>query len=295
MWIDVLKTGTFTANNGKTVDFTGDDLDSIRDGYDPENRKAPLVFGHPRENGPAFGWAKSLRRVGEKLQARFDQVSDTVKDLVKNGHYKKVSLSLFPDKKTLRHVGLLGAVQPAVPGLEDVSFDGGDEALVFEFATQNKPENHSNNNPATKEEHMDQVEELKENLRKEKEKREAAETSLSIAEEKTTAAEKKAEEAETQLSAGAKAAREKEMGDRIDKLVGKRILPKDKPAVSAIAMSLAEDDLEIELSAGAGKKKTVDHLFDFLDGLPDRGLLDEFAAPSGDDKVEDLTGLTGQV
>lgn len=286
MWIDVLKTGTFTANNGKAVAFTGEDLDAIRDGYDPENRKAPLVFGHPKENGPAFGWAKELRRVGGKLQARFDQVSDTVKDLVQKGHYKKVSLSLFPDKKTLRHVGLLGAAQPAVPGLGDVAFVGSNDALVFEFANKNNP---------TKEETMDKVAELELALKMEKEKREAAETGRSLAEEKTSAAEAKAKAAETKLSAGEKAARETEIGERIDKLVGKQILPKDKPAVNAIAMSLAGDELEIELSSGAGKKKTIDHLFDFLDGLPDRRLLDEFSAPSGDEKIEDLGDITKHV
>jgi len=286
MWIDILKTGTFTANNGKAVEFTEKDLDAIRDGYDPENRKAPLVFGHPKENGPAFGWAKSLRRVGEKLQARFDQVSDTVKDLVQKGHYKKVSLALFPDKKTLRHVGLLGAVQPAVPGLGDVAFVESNDDLTFEFANQNN---------FTQEDEMEKVAELELALKTEKEKREAAETSLSQTEQEKTAAESRAKTAETALSAGEKARRDKEIGERIDKLVGKQILPKDKPAVNAIAMSLASDELEIELSSGAGKKKSVDHLFDFLSGLPDRGLLDEFSAPSGDEKIEDLGDITSKV
>jgi hypothetical protein len=291
MWIDILKTGTWTANNGNAVTFTGEDLDNIQKGFNPKDRKAPLVFGHPKENGPAFGWTQELRRVGDKLQARFDQVSDTVKELVQKGHYKKVSISLFPDKKTLRHVGLLGAVQPAVAGLEDVAFDGGDNALEFEFTTQ------TGDDPQTQEaKNMEKIEELKKALQDEIARREAAETSLSEATKKADDAEKKAQDIETQLSAQQKAQKEKEIGDRIDKLIGKQILAADKPAIQAVAMSLSGVSDEIELSAGAGKKAVVDHLFDFLSALPDRGMMDEFKAPDGDnDKVEDIHGLAMHV
>jgi len=130
-WIDVAKTGTFTANNGEIVTLNIDDLDAIAQNYNPAVREAPLVFGHPTTNSPAFGWALQFRRIGNTLQAKFKQVTDTVKDVIRKGHYKKISLALMPDRKTVRHIGLLGAAQPAIPGMRDVEFSSG-ESFYFE-------------------------------------------------------------------------------------------------------------------------------------------------------------------
>jgi hypothetical protein len=92
----------------------------------------PLVIGHPRTNDPAYGWVSALRRTGDVLQAKFAQVHQDVTNLVQEGRYKNVSISLFQDK-TLRHVGLLGAAQPAVPGLQPVAFANGPVGFEFEL------------------------------------------------------------------------------------------------------------------------------------------------------------------
>ena len=141
LWIDIARTGNFTAGNGQQVLLTADCFDKLITGFDANMRRIPLVFGHPRDNAPAYGWVEGLRRMGNTLQAKFKQVHEDVKALVRSGHFKNVSISLSPDKASLYHVGLLGAVQPAIPGLREVSFaHSGGDLLVLEFSAPNEKE-----------------------------------------------------------------------------------------------------------------------------------------------------------
>lgn len=133
-WTDIARTGTFTAGNGQTVTLTGENLDRIVTGFDERERRVPLVFGHPKTSAPAYGWVESFRRMGDVLQARFKQVHEDVKTLVRNGHFKNISISLSADKASIRHIGLLGAAQPAISGLREVSFSDESGELVLEFA-----------------------------------------------------------------------------------------------------------------------------------------------------------------
>jgi hypothetical protein len=121
-WIEVFKTGTHTATNGDTQTYTEDDLDRIAGKYnDQTEHEAPLVIGHPSDNGPAFGWTVRLRREKDRLYAGIKQVAQEVIEANRKGHYRKVSISLYADG-LLRHIGLLGAVPPAVKGLAPVAF-----------------------------------------------------------------------------------------------------------------------------------------------------------------------------
>ncbi|WP_051283886.1 phage protease [Desulforegula conservatrix] len=265
-WIEVLKTGTFTAKSGKPVSFTEADLDAIAAGYDAAKAPAPLVFGHPEDSDPAFGWAEEFKRKGDILRARFKDVPEVVKTLVNNGHYKKVSISLAADKKTVRHVGLLGAVPPAVPGLADVKFSEG-ESLTIEMSSK-------------EETNMPTVEELKKKLEEEEKARKDAEDRANAAEDGKKAA-------ETELSAIKDEASKTAVETKIEELISKgRILPANKDAVEAVALALGKTGDEIELSKGTGKKSLQDHFFDFLGTLPENGLLNEFSNP-GDGKREE--------
>lgn len=114
-WTDIARTGTFTAGNGQTVTLTGEDLDRIVKGFDERERRVPLVFGHPKTSAPAYGWVESFRRMGDVLQARFKQVHEDVKTLVRNGHFKNISISLSADKASIRHIGLLGLLNRLFP------------------------------------------------------------------------------------------------------------------------------------------------------------------------------------
>jgi hypothetical protein len=283
-WIEICKAGTFTAKNGSKVTLTKGDLDNVVASYDPTVREAPLVFGHPEDNQPAFGWARKLKRTGEILLAQFQKVPEAVKELVRAGHYKKVSISLGADKTTLRHVGLLGAVQPAVPGLKDVKFEDGEDGLTIEFSNLKVTRNKK-----SKEDDVEKKE-LEEKLAAEEKARKEAEDRAKESDDKAKAAEK-------ELSESKLAARAGELETRIDKLVGKQILAKDKPMVKKIALALGDTGEEIEFSDGQGKKGLDEHLFDFLSGLPDLGLTTEFSDPGNKDQGTslDTSGMTTRV
>lgn len=138
-WVDVMRTGTFTPSNGTTYEVTTELIDNCVHLFSNGQRRIPLVFGHPKTNAPAFGWVAGMRRVGDVLQAQFSQVHEDAKTLVENGYYKNVSVSLHPEGG-LRHIGLLGAVQPAIPGLREVKFDTGEDQIVLEFAARSSRE-----------------------------------------------------------------------------------------------------------------------------------------------------------
>ncbi len=127
----ILRTGTFKDNSGKEHTFTEKDLDTIAEKYNSGKDEAPIVVGHPKTNSPAFGWVEKLKRVGDKLFAIPKQLNEDFVEAVKKGAYKKISVSLYPDKK-LRHVGFLGGAAPAVKGLPAVEFSE-EEADSFEY------------------------------------------------------------------------------------------------------------------------------------------------------------------
>lgn len=137
--IEVFKSGTHTDSAGNVNTWTDDDLDEIVALYneqgDEDKHTAPLVIGHPKDNKPAVGWIQSLKKVGSKLLAVVTDLSEEIKESVNKGEYKKVSISLYPSK-LLRHIGLLGAMPPAVKGLADVEFSEAREKqgyALFEY------------------------------------------------------------------------------------------------------------------------------------------------------------------
>ena len=131
--IAIARTGTFEDSRGVEHTFTEADLDQVAANYAAAAEDAPLVFGHPEDNHPAYGWAKRVFRSGQKLFAQLVQVPDKIREAVRQGHYKYVSMSLYPGGKSLRHIGLLGAVPPAIPGLGAVEMSSNDD-LTLNFA-----------------------------------------------------------------------------------------------------------------------------------------------------------------
>lgn len=140
--IHVFRAGDQTSAQGVQRNFSKKDLDEVVKTYDPQIHTAPLVIGHQGDNDsvPSYGWIKGFSRQGENLYADVE-FTDTAKDLVKDGHYRKVSISFYspdstinpnPGKWSARHLALLGAAPPAVKGLEPFSFS--EKEGVFEFA-----------------------------------------------------------------------------------------------------------------------------------------------------------------
>jgi hypothetical protein len=105
------------------------------------------VLGHAGDNDslPAYGWIKGFAKKGDNLYADVE-FSPVAKDLVKDGHYRKVSISFYsPDsainpskgKWSARHLALLGASPPAVKGLEPFSFS--EQEGIYDFAVSLAP------------------------------------------------------------------------------------------------------------------------------------------------------------
>lgn len=142
--IQVFKVGTFTPMGGKPITFSADDLKSMAVSYDAETSAAPMVVGHPKTDDPAFGWADcfSFDDATGVLSADLKDIEPSFADAVAKGRYKKVSLALFspnssanpkPGSYYPKHIGFLGAVPPAVPGLQPVSFADVDEDEILTF------------------------------------------------------------------------------------------------------------------------------------------------------------------
>lgn len=128
----VFRAGRHTDSQGRTREWTREDLDHIAEKYNASEHEAPAVIGHPRENAPAYGWVeKTLSRAGDLLYAEIRPAAAEFADWLKKGLYKKRSISLYPDL-TMKHVGFLGASPPAVKGLPDFAFSDG-EASTMEF------------------------------------------------------------------------------------------------------------------------------------------------------------------
>ena len=130
-WIAVFKAGTHTDSNGNVRTWTEADLDAIVKKYNHKEHEAPVVIGHPKDNAPAYGWVERLERKGSVLYAKLKDLVPEFVDMVKRGLFKKRSISLYPDM-TLRHIGFLGAMPPAIKGLPDFAF-GDDGGLTIEF------------------------------------------------------------------------------------------------------------------------------------------------------------------
>lgn len=148
--IHVFKAGDQTSAQGVARSFSTKDLDQVVASYDPVIHEAPLVLGHQGDSDslPSYGWIKGFSREGDNLYADV-AFTDVAKDLVKDGHYRKVSISFYspdsqinphPGKWTARHLALLGAAPPAVKGLEPFNFAEWDQRVgVYDFAVALDP------------------------------------------------------------------------------------------------------------------------------------------------------------
>ncbi len=126
MWIEVFRTGTFADSLGREESYTAEKIDEISRIFNTEVLEkgylAPLVKGHPKNDEPAHGWIERLARRGNKMVAKLMGLTPEIIKEISEGRFKRISIALSPEL-LLRHVGLLGAVQPAVSGLRAVEFE----------------------------------------------------------------------------------------------------------------------------------------------------------------------------
>lgn len=147
--IHFLPAGTHTDTHGVTVEFSERDLAATVNAYDPAKHEAPLVIGHPKLNGPAYGWVKSLQLAADGAEAIPHQINPEFAELRESGAFKKVSASFYPPESPanpvpgvyyLRHIGFLGAMPPAIKGLREPQFSETDtDFITVEFSEPETP------------------------------------------------------------------------------------------------------------------------------------------------------------
>lgn len=281
-WIEIARTGTFTDSAGRPQTFTDADLAAIADSYDPATRDCPLVFGHPQtDSAPAFGWAQKLKAEGGKLLAQFGQVPEAVKKIVAAGHYRHVSMSLMPDRKTLRHVALLGAAQPAIDGLKAVELANSNDSITIDFVKgDSMPGDDAQREIGALKERIAALEKenasLKEQAKDHKEGKDKAEAEKKAAEEK---------EAKTAADFAAyKGAIENEKREaRVAALVESgKVKPAEKADILSFAMALAGQNSTVDFAAPDGKVEKVsleERYFRELESRNPDCRIFEFSAP----------------
>lgn len=305
-WIEIARTGTFTDSAGRPQTFTERDLAAIASAYDPARRDAPLTFGHPAsDSAPAFGWAEQLKSEGGKLFARFRDVPEKVRELVAGGHYRHVSMSLMPDRVSLRHVALLGAAQPAIDGLAAVEFAYGGDAITVEFAAPR-----GEGDSMSIEELQRQVGQLTaqlETLKAEnaslKKQAESSKQDKEKAESAKADAEKKADQAHADFAAY----REKVEGERREARVSElvkagKVTPAEKASVLDFAARLAAQTDTVDFAAPDGTKEKISLEERYLRELEARPMDErgtDFSAPpahtGGDDPGFDYDKMASKL
>jgi len=123
-WWDIARTGKWSGSQGGRpvdIEITRADIEQMAATYDPQLQEAPVTVEHLKE-GPAHGWVDTLRVVGDRLQARFKDISDSLRQWLRSGAYRSRSIEMYkPFEQTgkayLGAVSFLGAAAPAVKGL----------------------------------------------------------------------------------------------------------------------------------------------------------------------------------
>jgi len=141
MWIEIFKTGRHTSSNGTEMEFSAEDLDKIVEKYNQRSKDvtatlAPLVKGHPKSDQPAYGWVERLARRGNYLLAKLRDLAPEIVEEVRQKKFQRISIALTNDME-LKHIGLLGSVEPAVEGLLPISFVNFDESIDYEYSHSN--------------------------------------------------------------------------------------------------------------------------------------------------------------
>lgn len=291
-WIEIARAGTFTDSAGRPQTFTAGDLATIAGAYDPQKRDCPLVFGHPQsDSAPAFGWARKLKAEGGKLLALFEKVPEQVRALVDAGHYRHVSMSLMPDRKTLRHVALLGAAQPAIDGLKAVELADGANSITVDFSTNQEatmPDDAQREREiGALKERLAALEKENETLKKQaqahKEDKDKAQAAKDKAEAAKAEAETKAEKAASDFAAYREKVEAEKREARVSALVAAgKIKPAEKAGVLEFAAALAAKGGTIDFAAPDGKTEKVSLEEKYLreqEARPEDPRFADFSAP----------------
>lgn len=289
-WIEIARTGTFNDSANRPQTFTDADLAQIASSWNPQKRDCPLVIGHvTSDSAPAYGWLSQIKAQNGKLLAQFAHVPDEVRDLVAKGRYRHVSMSLMPDRVTLRHVALLGAAQPAIDGLKAVELRAGNEDITVDFSTTGAlpPQAKEETMPEDLQREIGALKERLAALEKENASLKAENKTHKEGKEKAEGEKKEAEAKAEKAASDFAAYREKVEGEKLEARISElvragKLTPAEKPAILEFASRLDNQTDSIDFAAPEGKTEKVSMREHYLRGLeaksPDpRGV--NFSAP----------------
>lgn len=265
-WIEILKTGTFTDAHGTEVTFTEQDLQTIAERHGPDWYEAPIVLGHPKDNHPAYGWVDRLTVSGGRLLAKFRDVDSRFARWFREGKFRKKSVRVLRDAKGwfLAHVGYLGAMLPAVPGMADGNPDFSlpvtQNGTVAPYAVPSGTafDFESGGDSGDPQEH-EMTDAEKQKLIQDAREAAAAEFAkqLKAKDDELAELKKRQQESEQRLAAEAAARARTDAKEFAESLVKEgKILPKFSPVLTELLAGLTDTDT-IELSKGDGAKETL--------------------------------------
>lgn len=128
----------FRADLPASKGITAATLDEVIASYNAEANPAPLVVGHPESDKPAKGVISGLRRDGEKLFVKISNVAKDAAEGVRKGEFINRSAAFWhpdhtsnptPGKWNFRHLGLLGAASPGIPGMSKLQFSADESSI----------------------------------------------------------------------------------------------------------------------------------------------------------------------
>lgn len=258
--IEIFRPGVHIDDAGVSHPFSDADLDGMASSYDPALREAPLTVGHPKDNLPAYGWVKSVKRTATGLAINPHQVEPQFAEMVTAGRFKKRSASFYPPqapnnptpgKWYLRHVAFLGAQPPAIAGLKDIQFSEDDAGGAVSFSEPVTAD-------LSPQEQDDMSKELEEKLAKAQKDLDAANAATAAAQGEAAAAKKKADEAAAQAASFAERAKADRKAGFVSfaesQVQAGTLLPKDKDMAVATLEALA-DAQPVEFSEGDTTRK----------------------------------------
>lgn len=129
--IEIFRAGKQRSAAGEEITFSAGDLAITAASYSPSKKAAPLVLGHPADDGPALGLVLGLKPQGGRLFALVEPAPSLV-HLVRSGAFKKISSAFFRPSDPanpvrgawyLRHVGFFGSAPVSVKGMADPAFN----------------------------------------------------------------------------------------------------------------------------------------------------------------------------
>lgn len=289
-WDKIAKTGSYKDMNGNNHTFTKESFQQIVDKYKSAPCKAPVVFGHPATNDPAQGWISEIRVNGDFMEARYENIKPDAARAVINKDYKYKSMALNADG-TLRHVGWLGAVPPAMDGLGEITFaQANEKGITLYFAGEINTGGHNNMDDKTLEVVAKAQEDVKERERKIADLQEqikALQEQLKELTEKKEEAEEKVETVQAEFAKFKEDTVHSARTRRIDALIASgRLSPAEREKVLTMATVLGAN-ATANFSSSDGKSISVEeqYLRDLESAQPSN-LFSGFTAPVGAEPVQ---------